>query len=238
MGITSGTRAGTSSLPVERIGHRGAPRELLENTLPSFERALERGADAIELDVHTSSDGVVVVHHDATLERVADSSYQGRALNELPWSALRGLALAPGFSIPTLAEVLDFVQGRARLYVELKGAGIEAAVVEVVRRSRATCALHSFDAGSIARAAVLAPRLRRGILLERLPPDPVATMRAVSAIDLWPDWRIIRPALVDAVHAAGGRVIAWTVNDATNAARLAHIGVDGICSDDVRLLSM
>lgn len=220
----------------ERIAHRGAPRELLENTLPSFERALERGAQAIELDVHATSDGVVVVHHDPVLGRAVDPLHHGLALADVPWRQLREVELTPGLGVPTLAEVLDLVGGRARVYVEIKGHAIEPLVVEVVRRSEGTCALHSFDAPTIAKVAEIAPELRRGILLDEPSRDIRALMRSVAALDVWPEWRLIDSQMVDAVHEAGGRVVAWTVNSTADAERLVDLGVDGICTDDLRLL--
>src|SRR3954471_13623680 len=102
---------------VERIGHRGAPREFPENSLPSFQRALALGADAIELDVHVSSDGVVIVHHDPDI--------RSRPIRTMPWSALSRVELAPGVFIPSLEQVLDLIGSRATVYVELKGEAVE-----------------------------------------------------------------------------------------------------------------
>lgn len=220
----------------ERIAHRGAPRELLENTLPSFERALERGAQAIELDVHATSDGVVVVHHDPTLGRAVDPLHHGLALADVSWRQLREVELAPGLGVPSLAEVLDLVAGRARVYVEIKGHAIEPLVVDVVRRSRCACALHSFDAATVARVSEIAPELRRGILLDEPGRDIRALMQSVGALDVWPEWRLIDGRMVDVVHHAGGRVVAWTVNSTADAEQLLDLGVDGICTDDLRLL--
>src|SRR5947209_8418242 len=132
---------------VERIGHRGAPREFPENTLPAFDRALALGADAIELDVHVSSDGVVVVHHDPDV--------QGRPIRTSPWSALSRVELAHGIFIPSLQQVLDLVGSRATVYVELKGQAVEKPAIEVIAASSAHCAVHSFDHEAVARSAHL-----------------------------------------------------------------------------------
>jgi glycerophosphoryl diester phosphodiesterase len=82
----------------------------------------------------------------------------------------------------------------------------------------------------------LAPELPRGILFDHYPADVEASMRYAGARDVWPNWRLIDQRLVSTVHAAGGRVIAWTVNGRSAAERLAALGVDGLCTDDVRLL--
>src|SRR5215212_3136754 len=91
---------------IERIGHRGAPRELLENTLPSFLRALERGAVAVELDVHSTADGVIVVHHDPVIGRAVESRHLGRPLETMLWSELQQVEIAPSALVPSLTEVL------------------------------------------------------------------------------------------------------------------------------------
>lgn len=218
---------------IELIGHRGAPREYPENTIPAFQRAFERGADAIELDVHATADGVVVVHHDPDLFR------RGHVcrIAELTWNDLGAVRLAEGIGIPRLADVLAVVPDGAVTYVELKGAGVEGAALDVIRQRGGRCAVHSFDHAMVARAATLAPDIPRGVLFDRYPTDVVATMRATHARDVWVQWTLIDRALVDAVHGAGGRVIAWTVNSRASAADLSALGVDGLCGDDVRLLA-
>src|SRR5436190_21170650 len=95
---------------IERVAHRGSPRQALENTLPSFEAALGNGADAIELDVHVSADGVVVVHH--------DPAANGQEIARSTWSALAKLDLGSGARIPRLVDVLRLVGARATVYIE------------------------------------------------------------------------------------------------------------------------
>lgn len=221
----------------ERIAHRGAPREFRENTLPAFERALERGADAIELDVHSASDGVVVVHHDPVLSRTVDGVLEGTPIDAMTWAELQTVELVPGVSLPSLSQVLDLIGVRARVYVELKGAGIEALVLDVIRNSEALCAIHSFDHASIARAARLAPGIRRGVLFEDALSDLGAVLHNTQALDVWPRWDIVDRALVEEAHRCGARVLPWTVNAPETAYQLRALGVDGLCTDDVRLLA-
>jgi glycerophosphoryl diester phosphodiesterase len=220
---------------LERIGHRGAPRELPENTLASFERALLRGAKAIELDVHATADGVIVVHHDPALGRhVEPNDLRGASIASMTWADLSTVELTPGSTIPRLTDVFELIGGRATIYVELKGRGIERHVAQAIAQSSCRCAVHSFDHDAIARLRVLAPGIPRGILFDRYPGDLVTVMKYSGARDVWPTWRFINRSLVDAVHAHGGRVIAWTVNSGAAAFQLAAIGVDGVCSDDLR----
>jgi glycerophosphoryl diester phosphodiesterase len=224
----------TSRRGAERIGHRGAPREFPENTLPSFSRAIELGADGIELDVHVTADGVAVVHHDSDV-----ATWNGRAKRPIVSMTAKQLSeveLAPGVFVPTLEQVVSLASAKAFVYVELKGRDTEASAIAVILASRARCAVHSFDHATIARAAEIAPQLRRGILFDAYPVDVARSMRSASALDVWPQWELIDQPLVERVHDAGGRVIAWTVNSTADAERLIALGVDGLCGDDVRLL--
>lgn len=220
---------------MERIGHRGAKRELPENTIAAFKRAFDRGADAIELDVHATADGVVVVHHDPTLGP-GFKTLAGRAIAELDWKTLALASESAATRIPMLADVFGVVPAAGTVYVEIKGEGIEALVAQAISNSRIRCAVHSFDHACIERLRRLAPSIPRGILLERGDIDVLEAMARTGARDVWPEWSLISAELVERVHAARGRVIAWTVNDLTTAITLMRMGIDGLCTDDVRLL--
>jgi glycerophosphoryl diester phosphodiesterase len=222
----------------ELIGHRGAPRERPENTLASFLRALDLGADAVELDVHATRDGVVVVHHDFVPRAVSSvPALVGRPIAELTAEQL-GTFSVSGEPIPTLADVLDAIASRATVYVEIKGRAIEQLVIATIARaSRAgSVPVHSFDHRAVARARSLDPSIASGILLVSYLVEPEHALRAARARDYWQEWSMIDEHLVRAVHAAKGRVIAWTVNEAEDARRLAAIGVDGICTDVLRVI--
>jgi glycerophosphoryl diester phosphodiesterase len=207
------------------------PRLARENTLPSFELAMEAGADGLELDVHATADGVVVVHHDPDLA-------SGHRIDSLTLAELRRHEAAPGVPIPTLEELCSLVQGRVTLFVELKGADTERAVLDVLAGYDGPVALHSFDHAMIRRAARLTTEIRLGILFDEAPAAVARSMAETGALDVWPHWRLVTEELVAEVHEAGGRVIPWTVNDAARAQALASMGVDGLCGDDVRLLAV
>ena len=217
---------------VERIAHRGMPRERRENTLPGFLLALANGADAIELDVHRTGDGEVVVHH--------DHHVQGQEIAKSTWAQLRGLDLGGGAAVPRLADVLDEIGDGATMYVEIKGSGIEGAVIELCQAHGQRYAVHSFDHDAIARAARIAPDVSRGLLIDRGTPDPITFVsRAVERIrprDIWPHWGLVDDALMRRAEALDVRVIAWTVNSPLEAQRLMQLDVAGICTDDVRML--
>ena len=218
---------------VERIGHRGAPREFPENTLPSFQRAFELGADGVELDVHLTVDGTPVVHHDPEVTIQVRPRRIIRPIATMSWKELSGVEISPGITIPTLEQVLELARDRGTVYVELKGSGVEERSLDVIRAAHARCAVHSFDHQAVKRATRRAPEIPRGLLFDSYPRDVVREMHDASARDVWPQWQLIDKRLVDQVHAAGGRVIAWTVNTTDDAEQLVRLDVDGLCGDDI-----
>ncbi len=218
--------------PPEIVAHRGASRERPENTLAAFRRAVELGADAVELDVHRSSDGAIVVHHDPTVVDDLTGSHVPIAGSGL--GALRGLRVR-GEAIPTLGEVLEALGERVTAYCELKGAGTAEGTLAALEASRTPCAVHAFDHRQVAEARRLAPDVPRGVLEVSYPVDALHALEGVEGRDLWRHWEYIDEALVHEAHASGARVIAWTVNDAALMRRLADWRVDAICTDDVAL---
>jgi len=212
---------------VEIIAHRGVPRQEPENSLPGFELAVRQKVHAIELDVHVTKDGVVVVHHDPNIRH-------GPLINSLTLTELHRYPLAPAVEIPTLAAVLDRMAKAAPppvVYVEVKAEGIEEAVVEVLDYARVPTAVHAFDHRIAARVTSIRPSIPTGILLDSYLIDPGGALQNAGARDYWVQWAFIDRDLVRLVHDAGGRVIAWTVNERADFAALDALGVDAICSD-------
>jgi glycerophosphoryl diester phosphodiesterase len=209
------------------IAHRGASGDAYENSPAAFRAAVAQDADGIELDVHATSDDAIVVHHDAELP--------GRgAISSLPAREVLAHQLPNGERIPLLSDVFSIL-GDRDVWVEVKAPGPvdESALLQVLDAAPfpSRVSVHSFDHRTIARLGRLRPALPRGVLLVAYPVDPVAVMRAATAATLWQEWTMIDAELVEAVHAAGGRVIAWTVNDENAARRLTRLGVDGLCGN-------
>ncbi|MFN0099590.1 MAG: glycerophosphodiester phosphodiesterase [Gemmatimonadaceae bacterium] len=214
----------------EIVAHRGASRERPENTLAAFRRAVELGADATELDIHRTQDGVLIVHHDPKIAGIG-------AIRELGWHIVRD-ARVRGEPIPALSDVFDAVGGSLRVYCELKGVDTAADTVALIAAKGIPAdrtAVHSFDHRLVAQAGRLAPRIPRGVLEVSYPVEPLSAAKPVAARDLWRQWEFIDAEFVEAVHAAGCRVVAWTVNDAAVMERFALLGVDALCTDDVGL---
>jgi glycerophosphoryl diester phosphodiesterase len=204
------------------------PRRAPENTLPSFELALELGAEGLELDVHATRDGVVVVHHDAAVRR-------GPAIADVTLAELRRHEPAPGVPIPTLIELWEMVAGRAELFVEIKGANIEDLVLGALSGYEGPVAIHSFDHAMIQRLHEDRAPYPLGVLFEEGTAGVAAAMDDFGASDVWPHFPLVDAELIETVHARGGRVIPWTVNDPRRAVELTALGVDALCGDDVSI---
>ncbi|HEX4935202.1 MAG TPA: glycerophosphodiester phosphodiesterase [Gemmatimonadaceae bacterium] len=217
---------------MEVIAHRGMPRMTRENTLAGFALAIEAGADGIELDVHGTRDGVVVVHHDPTLPPSpgAPPEVGGMPIASLTLAELRR-ATRGGIEIPTLDETLAFVDARVTLYVEIKALDIEGRVVSDLALHGARAAVHSFDHRVSRTVSAIARDIPTGILSSSYLLEPERALKGANARDYWQRWELIDAALVQHVHAAGGRVVAWTVNALGAVAHLRSLGVDAVCTD-------
>lgn len=214
------------------IAHRGASSEAPENTLAAFERALALRADGVELDVHATADGHVVVHHDPA-PRQGNDAQPGPPFTALSLAEVRRLRVAGSHPIPTLAEVLELVGDQLTVYCELKGDGVVERAAPLLARHRGPVAMHAFDHRAVARAAELAPEIPRGILVVSRLVDTTHALAAAAAGTLWPHRDHVDPDLVREMQHAGASIIVWTVNGAELTRRIAALGVDAICTDDV-----
>jgi glycerophosphoryl diester phosphodiesterase len=215
------------------IAHRGASRECYENTIEAFTLALDQGVDGIELDVHGSADGHLVVHHDFVMPVVgADGIVSPRALRDLSLHDIQATRLPGGHSVPLLSEVFELVGLRATVYVEVKAVHVEAAVVALLDRYPGVrVAVHSFDHRIPVAVRSLRPGTPIGFLSDLYPVDLPSLLKPGSPDTLWQHAAMIDEALVRQAHASGVRVIAWTENDPVHARQLASWGVDGLCTD-------
>jgi glycerophosphoryl diester phosphodiesterase len=221
----------------ERISHRGAHQSHPENSIAAFERAIELGADGIELDVHATRDGVVVVHHDPIVHARHLQHPAHSAIADLAGAELERFPLADGTHIPTLSDVLAVVGTRATVYVEIKASNIEALVTRCIRESETTCAVHSFDHRVVKIVKSIFPAIRTGVLEVSRRIDPVASLASAAAEDLWQEVGFIDVELVERTHAVGARVVAWTANEPAQWDALYELGVDAICTDRIAELA-
>jgi glycerophosphoryl diester phosphodiesterase len=209
------------------IAHRGASGYEYENSRAAFRRAIMLDADGVELDIHATRDGALVVHHDAEIAGFGP-------IGQLSLHEARQVRLRNGETLPLLGEILELV-GERDVWIEVKTLPEvhDDRLFEVMDQGPAPgrYAVHSFDHRIIRRLGAARPSLRRGILLSAYLDDPVAAMRAVGATTLWQEWQQVDQALVNHVHEAGANLIAWTVNEIGDLERLTRLGVDGLCGN-------
>lgn len=198
-------------------GHRGNPAEHPENTLASFRSAIELGVDMVECDVHLSADGELIVIHDHTLDRTTNGSglVVQRTLAEL-----RELDAGGGERLPVLDDVCDLVAGRVGLCIELKQLpfaypDLEEKLIRLLRERELVeqTAIVSFHHATMRRVKEMEPALTVGVLEAARPIDPVGMMRGALADIYSPHYGAMDADLVAQIHAAGGAVGVWPVDD-------------------------
>lgn len=221
------------------IGHRGAAGHMPENTMPSFERALALGADALEFDVALSRDGVPVVIHDDTLDRTTNGS---GPVEHMLFEDLRRLDAGSWHGdpthLPTLAEVLEAFAPRTLLNLEIKHSERRAplvdACVEAVVKHKAERAVvfSSFDHDALRLVRHLLPKARIGVLSDMTGIEKAFACAAeIGAENLHPPIFLVNRELVARAHAAGLKVWTWTANPPEAIAHAIESGADGIFSD-------
>jgi len=218
-------------------GHRGPSKITHENTLAAFEAAIQAGADAIELDLHRTADGIIMVHHEAGPQR------SRRLWREMTWVEIQQYAHRRGYAIPTIEETLKLCAGRIALDIELKEAGYENDVLALTGRyyDRSTVAYTSFDASTIKRIKGIDTRAITGLIV-----GPGATSsrggksgeifairraRRCGADFIAPDWRLLESGDRQTYRKAGFPLIVWTVNSRARATKLIANGFAGIITD-------
>ncbi len=234
------------------IAHRGASGNAPENTLASFNKAIEMGADVVELDVHLSSDNQLIVIHDNTLDRTTTlkGNVKDHTLKEIK-NADAGSWFAPEFKnerVPTLDEVLFTINGKAKLLIEIKDGsevypGIEKLTVEAVKRNGAEswCELQSFS--QIAVEKMLEEKSSMPVYklvvgnVPLLPLHQDGKMKSGSAYQyknvtgINPNYRFARKRILKKLHERGQQMYVWTVNDEKLMKKLLNWGVDGIITN-------
>lgn len=210
-----------------KVAHRGASAYEIENTLQSFRKALELGANAVELDVRQSRDGKLLLSHDETLKRLFGSDVP------VSQATLKELKQLTGGRILTLEEALRFLDSKVdRILVELKETGYERKVLDVIMDEDLLnrTVVVSFDENTLAAMRNLHTRIETGLIYARYK-DPVGAARGLGAGYLLPLYRFVHTKDVENAHRNNLKVIVWTINKKEEAREYSVKGVDGIASD-------
>lgn len=199
-----------------------------ENTLRSFVRAEQAGMDAIELDLHLSKDGALVIMHDAEVDRTTD----GRgAIADLTLAELRGLDAGQGERVPLFEEVLDAV--KSPLQAEIKDVAAARALAEVMHRRdlAGRVEVSSFHDEAVAEIASLVPGVRTALIASRWGGDVVDRAKAVGAATLALNIRRLTLETVERAHREGLAVIGWVVNTQDHLRLVRALELDGATTD-------
>ncbi|MFF0383435.1 glycerophosphodiester phosphodiesterase [Streptomyces sp. NPDC004673] len=210
------------------IGHRGVMGVEPENTLRSFTAAEQAGLDLIELDLHLSKDGALIVMHDAAVDRTTDGTGQ---IAEKTLEELRALDAGRGERVPVFEEVLDAV--KAPIQAEIKDVAAAKALAEVMLRRDLVSRVEviSFHDEALAEITRLVPGVRTALVAEHYGPEVVDRAVAVGAATLCLDVRRLTLEVVEKARAASLRVFAWVVNTQDELRLVRALQLDGATTD-------
>jgi len=218
------------------IAHRGASSYAPENTFAAFDLAVRMGVSHIELDVHFTRDGHIVVIHDDTVDRTTNGhgpvmSHSLAALTALDAGSWFERRFA-GERIPRLADVLERYKGRAHVHTEIKGHGdhLSERTVDLVRRHGMVdeVTITSFQRARLAEARAYAPELPTGWLVGEITDAIVTEARAMGLTQLCPKASTVTAELVHRLHRDGFIVRAWGVSTEELMRQVVKAGADGM----------
>jgi len=223
-----------------KIGHRGAKTYITENTLASIEKALELGVDAIEIDVHKCASGELVVFHDFTLDRMTNGSGE---VAKHTLEQLKNLMVNNQYKIPTLEDVLNTIDKKCMLNIELKGRDTALKTCKIVEDYIETKQWHldhflvsSFQHQELEDVYNYNKQLRLGVLTKASVVEAIEFAETIKAYAIHPNVALVTKANVSLAQNKGYKVLTWTVNDQPTIERMKTYGVDGIISDNPDLI--
>ena len=215
-----------------KVGHRGAKAYEIENTLESYKKAIELGANAIELDVRKSNDGKLIVIHDDNLKRVFGKDI---SVNETTLIELKQLT---GDKIPTLEQALQFIDKKVeRILVELKEVGYENKVLEIIKKENLNerVIIVSFHEPALLNVREVDGKIETGLIYAKHN-NPINAALKLKAQYLVPLYKLTHTKNIEDAHKNNLKVIVWTINTKHEAKQYRDKGADGIASDKPDIL--
>lgn len=217
------------------IGHKGTAGYAPENTLASFQKALNLSVDMIELDVHKSKSGEIVVIHDNTVDKTTNGSGK---VGELTLKELKKLDAGNGERIPTLTEVLDLVDNKIKINIEIKTRDATKGVVKIIEEyvqknyTYKSFLVSSFDYRNLIKVKLLNFKIPLGVITKRkLILLNLLFAQLVNAYSINILYTSVSKKIIKQAHALGLKVFVWTVNEPRDIERMKKLGVDGVFSD-------
>lgn len=220
---------------VQKIGHRGAKGYIAENTLESFQKALDLGVDGIELDVHVCASGELVVFHDFTVDRMTNGSGE---IHKLTLTELKKLKIADAFEIPTLEEVFDLINRKCWINVELKGHETAALTCKLIEKyisekgwTYEDFIVSSFQKEELDNTRALNTEIRLATLSQASVEQALEWADELSAYAIHPHFSLLTDDNIHEAKKKGYKINVWTVNHYEDIQRLETHIIDGIISD-------
>jgi len=217
------------------IGHRGAKGYEIENTVISFQKAVDMHVDGIELDVHLSSDNEVLVFHDDTLDRLTDGI---GLINAFTLPELKRLLINRKEKIPTLREVLELIDRKCFVNIELKSYEVTETVINLIEEyvknknwKYDDFLVSSFDWNALQQVAFLNDKIPIGVLTETNLELALAFAKFIQAKSLHPHFHLLTKENTAQIQAKGLQVFPWTVNEKEDIEKIKSYNVNGIITD-------
>lgn len=218
-----------------KIGHRGARGHEPENTLLGFQKAIELDVDCIELDVHLSADGELMVIHDETIDRTTNGK---GAVNQFSLPELKRFQIEKDQRIPTLTEVLNLIDQKCDINIELKSFETADKVVDLIEKyvsekkwNYDQFLVSSFDWNALQQVTFSNSKIPIGVLTETNVDLALAFAKFIKAKSIHPYFHLVTNENTAKMQEKGFQVFPWTVNEIEDIKRIKTYNVDGIISD-------
>jgi glycerophosphoryl diester phosphodiesterase len=220
---------------MKKIGHRGAKGYEPENTLISFQKALDMQVDGIELDVHLSADSEIMVIHDETVNRTTNGK---GFVNKLSLRELKAFRIDDKHEIPTLKEVFDLVNQGCFINIELKSYDTTEKVVSLIEKYVAKKGwkydrflISSFDWNALQQVAFLNDKIPIGVLAETNLDLAQAFAKFIRAKSIHPHFHLLTKENTAQIQEKGLQVFPWTINEIEDIQKIKAFNVNGIITD-------
>ncbi len=217
-----------------RIGHRGAMGHVTENTIESVQKALELKCDMIEIDVFKIKSGELVVFHDNTLDRITNAKGN---IEDYTLTELEDVTVGGKYKIPTLEAVIDEINRKAILNIELKGSNTATDTYRIIQEFKARgwknedFILSSFKWDELQTAYNLDSSIPLAVLTEKKPEDAIEFALSIQAKAINPHFVNLNEENVKAIKQANLKIYPWTVNKIADIAKMKSLKVDGIITN-------
>ena len=218
------------------IGHRGAKGHVAENTIASIKKAIELGADGIEIDVFRCFTGEIVLFHDKTLENLTNGTgyIEEKSLSELKKLNILGSK----HSIPTLEEVFKSIDKEVFLNIELKGSNTSKGSLEIVNKyvklgkiNLSNILFSSFNWDELRELRKLDSEIKIALITNKDPLLAIGPALSLNASAINPFHKTLNKQNTSAIYKAGLKIYTWTVNTKDQFTKMKRLGIHGIITD-------